>query len=159
MTGRAGHNPDKRFLSKGILQMKFMSRSSHAPEEVSTASGNRDTQWIVDSGAVSQRNIIIDESYMKLEDLCEIGRITSKQFNPYIEKILAEKNRLRDSDEPSDDQEDVQEMDGVSASEMSSRYNSLVSNKKRAPGLGDDSSDEEETNQDATERRKFLKPS
>ena len=60
MTGRAGHNPDKRFLSKGILQMKFMSRSSHAPEEVSTASGNRDTQWIVDSGAVSQRNIIID---------------------------------------------------------------------------------------------------
>ena len=111
--------------------MKFMSRSSHAPEEVSTASGNRDTQWIVDSGAVSQRNIIIDgvcllpvfatnyslllnsiiavwkflkivgsfdqhpsltsESYMKLEDLCEIGRITSKQFNPYIEKILAEK--------------------------------------------------------------------
>ena len=27
---------------------------------------------------------------MKLEDLCEIGRITSKQFNPYIEKLLAE---------------------------------------------------------------------
>ena len=60
MTGKAGHNPDKRFLSKGILQMKFMSRSAHAPEEVSAAGSNRDTQWIVDSGAAPQRNIIID---------------------------------------------------------------------------------------------------
>merc|ERR1712176_1678195 len=112
--------------------MKFMSRSSHA-EEVSSASNKRDTQWIVDSGTAPERNIIIDESYMKLEDLCEIGRITSKQFNPYIEKLLAEKNRSKESDDKSEDE--IEEMDGVSASEMSSRYNNLVSNKKRAPGL------------------------
>ena len=62
MTGKAGHNPDKRFLSKGILQMKFMSRSSHA-EEVSSTSSNRDTQWIVDSGKAPERNIIIDGTF------------------------------------------------------------------------------------------------
>lgn len=156
MTGKAGHNPDKRHLSKSILQMKFMSRSN-GDDELNAASSNRDTQWIVDSGGAPERNIVIDESYMKLEDLCEIGRITSKQFNPYIEKLLAEKNRLKDADDKSD--EEVEEMDGVTASEMSSRYNSLVSNsKKRAPGLGEDSSDDEELVETNKERRKFLKP-
>jgi hypothetical protein len=66
MTGKAGHNPDKRFLSKGILQMKFMSRSSHAAEEVSSASSNRDTQWIVDSGTAPKRNIIVDGEILQL---------------------------------------------------------------------------------------------
>ena len=58
MSGKAGHNPNKRFLSKSILQMKFMSRS--APVDLSANSSNRDTQWIVESEDVPERNIYVE---------------------------------------------------------------------------------------------------
>ena len=47
---RAGHNPDKKSLSKSIKQMKFMSRSVFREDESGDEGPDRDIQWISHHG-------------------------------------------------------------------------------------------------------------
>ena len=62
MSGVAGHNPNKLNLSKGLLSMKFMSRSVPMDEKADTY-GKRDTQWVSDEGNNSSKHIKYEGKY------------------------------------------------------------------------------------------------
>ena len=55
----AGHNPDKKSLSRSIKQMKFMSRSLNREDGSGSDGPERDTQWISHHGT-QQRTVKIE---------------------------------------------------------------------------------------------------
>jgi len=153
----AGQNTNKRALSKSIMQMRFMSKSRDT--EVDDVIGHkRDTKWVCDAGTDSNTFITIDESYVACEELCPLGRITSKQFNPMVEKLLIEM-RAEQLEEVALKEE---KMDGVSDEEMANRYKQFIakSNKKRGPRDDyDDNNNDEDIAEPRSSRVKFMKPS
>lgn len=154
----AGQNTNKRALSKSIMQMRFMSKSRDT--EVDDVIGHkRDTKWVCDAGTDSNNFITIDESYVACEELCVLGRITSKQFNPMVEKLLIEM-RAEQIEEVALKEE---KMDGVSDEEMANRYKKFIANgksKKRGPKDDyDDNNNDDDITEERSSRVKFMKPS
>eukprot|EP00116_Pleurobrachia_bachei_P013654 sb/3473916/ len=110
--------------------MKFMSRSVFREDDSGDEGPDRDIQWISHHGT-GPRTVKIEESYVKVEDLCQLGRISSKAFNPYVEKLMAEFAARRAAGQEVELEEgEIEEMDGLSAAEVNRRYTKLMGKKK-----------------------------
>ncbi|KAK7114695.1 M-phase phosphoprotein 6-like [Littorina saxatilis] len=170
-------NPAK--LSKNVLMMKFMQRSVLRMEvEQNEEEKQRvidDEHWVLDLPQLTQREekFVVQPSYITCENL-QYGRMSFKGFNPEVEKLMKIHNTEAELQQAEEREKEI----GVSESEMTNRYSTLVgiiskkfSTKRKMgeePGEKVDKEEEEDDDQLITTtttppkskkgKRKFMKP-
>ncbi|KAK7872471.1 hypothetical protein R5R35_014264 [Gryllus longicercus] len=113
------HDAEKKKLSKGLLEMKFMKRSKEKAEKELEAE-ETESLFAIPSKMKQGTKYIIEPSYIPCEDLI-VGRLSFNGMNPEIELIMQkEAGIVQEEPEIKEEEADVTE------EEMARHYSSLV---------------------------------
>ncbi|EEB13130.1 M-phase phosphoprotein, putative [Pediculus humanus corporis] len=150
-------DPERKKLSKAILQMKFMKKSKDRFDKERDLEEGRAmfASEVTEDMRTSGSKIIIEPSYVPCENLIT-GRLSYHGMNPEIERLLfAEKkqsNELKRERVEDSDQVDVSDV------EMARRYTSLVGTLSNRFKSKNNRKAKSERSEPPAKKAKFLKP-
>ncbi|XP_019864316.1 PREDICTED: uncharacterized protein LOC100641791 [Amphimedon queenslandica] len=128
-------NPEKHDLSRAVAEMKFMKR--HSTDQIDFDSGGPLTdKWVVKDPpkkpSAPPKIHTVDTSYVKFEELNELGRFSFNSYNKDVERLMVEYRRKCGDESDGELMEEDEREVSVKALEVAKRFKDMkVLGKRR----------------------------